>query len=217
MKRLLVDLLVVPYSKIKEGFFKVVSFKALRDMTPRILENVICGVKKVVLADQIDLDWLKSITMCSDQDSDQPEPITKESHLWPRFEMMWNVLKSFSEDQLCKYLQFVTGSSRINKYLTAHAIFFDPMQGIIPRGHTCYNTIDLGTYDSEDDLRKKLLFAIEHSGFMEDGFSNGKKIHEDYDIASPHRAENPLVLRHTISSSMQEFNEDTGGLGFLSK
>lgn len=47
MKKLLVDLVRVPYNLVKSGFSRVVSFKAFREMTPKILETVICGVKKV--------------------------------------------------------------------------------------------------------------------------------------------------------------------------
>jgi hypothetical protein len=47
MKKLLVDLVRVPYNLVKSGFYRVISFKAFREMSPKILETVICGAKKV--------------------------------------------------------------------------------------------------------------------------------------------------------------------------
>lgn len=47
MKRLLCDLVTVPFDKIREGFFKVVMPRSLREMTPSLLEIAICGYKKV--------------------------------------------------------------------------------------------------------------------------------------------------------------------------
>ena len=141
--------------------------------------------------------------MVSDGDMDEPQPITVEHYLHPRYQMFWEVLESFSDAQISKYMQFVTGSSRVSKSVIAHSIFFDPMNDIIPRGHTCYNTIDLGVYTSADELKKKLLFAIDHSGFTENGFSN-KKIHDDYDVSSPRHMPEMFPLRHTISNLIKE-------------
>lgn len=150
--------------------------------------------------------------MGSDSDMNEPQPINVEHHLYPRYQMFWEVLESFSDHQLSKYMQFVTGSSRISRSVTAHAIFFDPMNDIVPRGHTCYNTVDLGVYSSADELKRRLLFAIDHSGFTEDGFSN-KKIHEDYDVASPPKPSELPLLRNTISRILEE--ETTTKSGFM--
>jgi hypothetical protein len=136
---------------------------------------------------------------------DESKPITSEHEFWSRYEMFWEVLKTFTESQLIKYLQFVTGSSRITKAVTTHTLNFDSTPSMLPLGHTCYNTIDIGIYQSAEELRKKLIFAIEHhSGFMEDGFSNGKKIHEDYDLESTPQHQPIPLLKSTMSKYLEE-------------
>lgn len=48
MKRLLVDLVAIPFDKVKEGFFKIIKVRSLREMTPGLLETAVCGYKKVI-------------------------------------------------------------------------------------------------------------------------------------------------------------------------
>jgi hypothetical protein len=157
------------------------------------------------------MDWLQSITVGTGVNMEESRPITEGHELWGRYQMFWEVLKTLTESQLIKYLQFVTGSSRITKAVTTHAINFDATPSMIPLGHTCYNTVDIGVYASTEDLRKKLIFAIEHhGGFMEEGFSNGKRIHEDYDMEA-HGTPAIPALRQTISSYLR--GPDTGAQG----
>lgn len=39
----------------------------------------------------------------------------------------------------------------------------------IPEAHTCFFELDLGKYDTDEDLRKKLLYGIENCHEIQDG------------------------------------------------
>lgn len=119
----------------------------------------------------------------------------------------WRVMESLSQKQLSDYLQFVTGSSRLNLTATNHTVNFQKSKNIIPQSHTCGNAIDLGIYDSDQELKQKLLYAIEHHrGFIEEGFSYGKQIHEDYDllIYSPQNQHTPEIEKNILKETQTD-------------
>jgi len=82
----------------------------------------------------------------------------------------WRAVRSFSHEERAKLLQFVTGSSRVPLE------GFGALQGVsgntkftivnahkseqLPSAHTCFNQIDLPSYESYESLRKFLLLAI---------------------------------------------------------
>ena len=141
---------------------------------------------------------LRSITQYNENDgsdSSMSEEERSKKDFSSKADSFWRVLGSFSQEQLSSYLQFVTGSSRLTKTTTSHSLTFINKK-MIPLAHTCSNTLDIGVYDSDEELRDKLLYAIEnHRGFLEDGFTSGRRIHEDYDlIHSPPEIERNSVL-----------------------
>lgn len=61
------------------------------------------------------------------------------------------------------YLKYVFGRSRLSASLTNfHQIsYIASKSGRIPETHTCFFEIDIGDYESDEELRKKLLYGME--------------------------------------------------------
>ena len=144
---------------IRRGLATVVPQRMLVLFTWEELELMVCGRPR------IDLQLLKEMTVyvgCTDSD--------------PHIQAFWRVLNSFSEETRSLYLRFVWGRSRLpaSKHTwgeTPHKISsFEAslrsgvvdVDSLLPRSHTCYFSLDLPKYSSEDVLRRKLLFAIEN-------------------------------------------------------
>lgn len=86
---------------------------------------------------------------------------SEESH--PSVVYFWNILQGFTQEQLASYLRYVWGRSRLtHSFSDVHTILLIRGGAIIPLAHTCFFQVDLGEYDSEDDLRKKLLYGMEN-------------------------------------------------------
>jgi len=88
----------------------------------------------------------------------------------------WRAVRSFSQEERAKLLQFVTGSSRVPlegfgalqgvSGNTKFTIVAAHSAGALPSAHSCFNQLDLPTYPTYDDLRRMLLLAItETAGF----------------------------------------------------
>ncbi|KAL4709251.1 hypothetical protein ACJJTC_010712, partial [Scirpophaga incertulas] len=85
----------------------------------------------------------------------------------------WRVVLSFSNEMRSRLLQFVTGTSRVpmNGFKELYGsngpqLFTVEKWGApdnYPRAHTCFNRIDLPPYESYQQLREKLVKAIEGS------------------------------------------------------
>ncbi|MGH0170145.1 UNVERIFIED_CONTAM: hypothetical protein FKN15_074258 [Acipenser sinensis] len=95
-----------------------------------------------------------------------------------------DLIKIFDENELeavllmdaekrIRLLQFVTGTSRVpmNGFAELYGsngpqLFTIEQWGTpekLPRAHTCFNRLDLPTYETFDDLREKLLMAVENA------------------------------------------------------
>jgi E3 ubiquitin ligase SMURF1/2 len=94
----------------------------------------------------------------------------------------WDTLANFTSEEKARLLQFTTGTSRVPvqgfKALTSadgRVRRFTiqvvqrgaPPTGLLPKGHTCFNRIDLPLYGSIEELEKYLTLVInmEISGF----------------------------------------------------
>lgn len=85
----------------------------------------------------------------------------------------WRVVLSFSNEMRSRLLQFVTGTSRVpmNGFKELYGsngpqLFTIEKWGTpdnYPRAHTCFNRIDLPPYENYQQLREKLIKAIEGS------------------------------------------------------
>lgn len=79
----------------------------------------------------------------------------------------WNVLETFSQEQLGSYLRYVWGRSRLSHSSgDSHKLTYHKGKANIPEAHTCFFELDLGDYPSEDDLRRKLLYGMENCGMI---------------------------------------------------
>ena len=88
----------------------------------------------------------------------------------------WEILYTFSQDDLSKFLQFVTGSSRVpiggfkslesNKgtlyKFTIQKIEYKKNLMNFCKAHTCFNKIDLPNFPNKDELLNSIKFAIEN-------------------------------------------------------
>jgi len=85
----------------------------------------------------------------------------------------WRVVLSFSNEMRSRLLQFVTGTSRVpmNGFKELYGSNGPQLYTIekwgnpsnYPRAHTCFNRLDLPPYESYQQLRDKLIKAIEGS------------------------------------------------------
>ncbi|GAB6028581.1 E3 ubiquitin-protein ligase nedd4 [Chamberlinius hualienensis] len=91
----------------------------------------------------------------------------------------WRVVLSFSNEMRARLLQFVTGTSRVpmNGFKELYGSngpqpFTIERWGIsknYPRAHTCFNRLDLPPYESYQELREKLITAIDGADTSEFG------------------------------------------------
>lgn len=77
--------------------------------------------------------------------------------------LFWEVLGSFTQEQLSSYLKYVWGRARLSHGISdIHQVTFKRDTSGIPETHTCFFEIDIGTYPDAADLKKKLLYGMEN-------------------------------------------------------
>lgn len=137
-----------------DGFYELVSRDLISIFTPRELELLISGLP------DIDVHDLK-------QNTDYIGWKAADRQI----QWFWNVLFSLNRNQKASFLQFVTGSSKVplagfgelpgmrgvQKFSIHKA---GGPSGALMSAHTCFNSLDLPAYNSEEELREKLLYAI---------------------------------------------------------
>jgi E3 ubiquitin-protein ligase HUWE1 len=141
-----------------DGFYELVSPELIQIFSPRELELLISGLP------DIDVHDLKKNT---------------DYHGWKatdkQIQWFWNVLFSLSRNQKASFLQFVTGSSKVPLGGFAELPGMRGVQkfslhkaggsnGALMSAHTCFNSLDLPAYNSEEELKEKLLYAINEGG-----------------------------------------------------
>lgn len=94
----------------------------------------------------------------------------------PLVKWFWKLVKAYGEDMRARLLQFVTGSSRVPlqgfkalqgvnsgpRLFTIHLVQ-DACTDNLPKAHTCFNRIDIPSYESYEKLNDKLTQAIEET------------------------------------------------------
>ena len=140
------------------GFFELVSPELVAVFTPRELELLISGLPDIDVTD------LK-------QNTDYVGWRATDKEIgW-----FWNVMFSLSRNEKAAFLQFVTGSSKVPlagfselqgmrgiQKFSIHKV--GGTKGSLMSAHTCFNSLDLPTYESEEEMREKLLLAINEGG-----------------------------------------------------
>ena len=144
-----------PAAAIRRGLGNMVPPRALALFTPEQLEALVTGERDV------DLGRLRAATTYR----------SPFSATHPTMALFWRVLASLTPGERCKYLRFVWGRARLPPP-TATATWQHTItclcagQGAdrkLPLSHTCFCTIDLPAYTTEERMRWGLLTAI-HCG-----------------------------------------------------
>ena len=75
-----------------------------------------------------------------------------------------NVIRSRTEKQLSLFMKFISGSNRSRPGFSIEILVLISESGAkLPTAATCFRTLYLGRdYPSEEDLRRKLVYAIEN-------------------------------------------------------
>ncbi|EFA10984.1 E3 ubiquitin-protein ligase HUWE1 [Tribolium castaneum] len=137
-----------------DGFYDIIPMRLISIFNEQELELLISGLPNV------DIDDLKANT---------------EYHKYQanslQIQWFWRALRSFDQADRAKFLQFVTGTSKVP--LQGFAAL-EGMNGVqkfqihrddrstdrLPSAHTCFNQLDLPVYETYDKLRSYLLKAI---------------------------------------------------------
>jgi len=137
-----------------DGFYDIIPKRLISIFNEQELELLISGLPT------IDIDDLKTNT---------------EYHKYQvnslQIQWFWRALRSFDHAQRAKFLQFVTGTSKVPLQGFAN---LEGMNGIqrfqihrderstdrLPSAHTCFNQLDLPAYETYDKLRAMLIMAI---------------------------------------------------------
>eukprot|EP00958_Prasinococcus_capsulatus_P023614 scaffold3568_cov380-Prasinococcus_capsulatus_cf.AAC.2 len=137
-----------------KGFHDLIPKQLISIFNDKELELLISGLP------EIDLDDLQSNT--------EYHGFTAAS---PVIQWFWKSVRGFDREDLARFLQFCTGTSKVPLE------GFKALQGIsgpqkfqvhkaygavnrLPAAHTCFNQLDLPEYESEGQLKDRLLLAI---------------------------------------------------------
>lgn len=137
-----------------DGFYELVSRDLIAVFTPRELELLISGLPDIDIID------LKENTDYQGWKATDPE-----------IEWFWNIMQSLTRNEKAAFLQFVTGSAKVPLAGFAELQGMRGIQkfsihkaggssGALMSAHTCFNSLDLPKYSSEEEMREKLLYAI---------------------------------------------------------
>uniref|UniRef100_A0A8C5J6E6 E3 ubiquitin-protein ligase n=1 Tax=Junco hyemalis TaxID=40217 RepID=A0A8C5J6E6_JUNHY len=139
-----------------DGFNEVVPLEWLRYFDEKELELMLCGMQEIDLND-----WQKNTIY---------RHYTKNSK---QIQWFWQVVKEMDNEKRIRLLQFVTGTCRLPVGGFAELIGSNGPQKFcidkvgketwLPRSHTCFNRLDLPPYKSYEQLKEKLLYAIEET------------------------------------------------------
>ncbi|KAJ8947109.1 hypothetical protein NQ318_002468 [Aromia moschata] len=137
-----------------EGFYDIIPMRLISIFNEQELELLISGLPNV------DIDDLKANT---------------EYHKYQtnslQIQWFWRALRSFDQADRAKFLQFVTGTSKVplqgfgalegmNGVQKFQIHRDDRSTDRLPSAHTCFNQLDLPVYETYDKLRAYLLKAI---------------------------------------------------------
>merc|ERR1712066_547668 len=158
LDRILVSGLARQAECFRRGLLRVVPEEIIQRiaelMTVKEIELMVCG------ADEIDVDdW--------EIHAQYENGYTKDCQAVKWF---WNAVRSMSQQCRASLLCFTTGSSQVPsggfRFLQPELFTIQRVAVLdrYPEAHTCANTIDLPEYTSQEELERKLLFAISETG-----------------------------------------------------
>ncbi|XP_039276915.1 E3 ubiquitin-protein ligase NEDD4 isoform X2 [Nilaparvata lugens] len=140
-----------------EGFSALVPLNLIKIFDEHELELLMCGIQNIDVKD-----WKQNTLYKGDYHANHAV-----------IQWFWRVLLSFNNEMRSRLLQFVTGTSRVpmNGFKELYGSNGPQMFTIekwgtpdnYPRAHTCFNRLDLPPYESYQQLKEKLIKAIEGS------------------------------------------------------
>ncbi|XP_069483153.1 E3 ubiquitin-protein ligase NEDD4-like isoform X9 [Ambystoma mexicanum] len=140
-----------------EGFTELIPIDLIKIFDENELELLMCGLGDVDVND-----W-------------RQHTIYKNGYCpnHPVIQWYWKAVLLMDAEKRIRLLQFVTGTSRVpmNGFAELYGsngpqLFTIEQWGSpekLPRAHTCFNRLDLPPYDSFEDLRERLLMAVENA------------------------------------------------------
>ncbi|XP_019051618.1 PREDICTED: E3 ubiquitin-protein ligase UPL1-like isoform X2 [Nelumbo nucifera] len=147
-----------------EGFNELIPRELISIFNGKELELLISGLP------EIDLDDLKANT-----------EYTGYTTATSVVQWFWEVVKTFNKEDMARFLQFVTGTSKVPlegfkalqgisgpQRFQIHKAYGAPER--LPSAHTCFNQLDLPEYSSKEQLQERLLLAIHEAS---EGFGFG--------------------------------------------
>uniref|UniRef100_A0A0R3R759 HECT-type E3 ubiquitin transferase n=1 Tax=Brugia timori TaxID=42155 RepID=A0A0R3R759_9BILA len=137
-----------------EGFYEIIPKHLISIFNEQELELLISGLPNVDIDDLYANTEYKTYTKSSSQ-----------------IQWFWKALRSFEQEDRAKFLQFVTGTSKVPLQGFAalegmngtqkFSIHLDSRSSDrLPTAHTCFNQLDLPQYETYDKLRDMLLLAV---------------------------------------------------------
>ena len=143
------------YSAFEKGFYTLLDRKAVALFTPSALKLLVEGSQEI---DVDDLERAATYEMYSAEDD--------------TIRNFWQVVRSFSPEQLRKLLEFVTASDRV-PFGGFSSINFQIQRDTnnderLPSSGTCFGRLMLPDYSSREVMKERLCLAIENS----QGFGN---------------------------------------------
>nr|XP_040220610.1 E3 ubiquitin-protein ligase Nedd-4-like isoform X5 [Anopheles coluzzii] len=140
-----------------DGFGSLVPLNLLKIFDEHELELLMCGIQNIDLRD-----WKRNTLYKGDY---YPNHVV--------IQWFWRAVLSFSNEMRARLLQFVTGTSRVpmNGFKELYGSNGPQMFTIekwgtpenYPRAHTCFNRLDLPPYESYQQLKDRLIQAVEGS------------------------------------------------------
>uniref|UniRef100_A0A8D0AZM8 E3 ubiquitin-protein ligase n=1 Tax=Sander lucioperca TaxID=283035 RepID=A0A8D0AZM8_SANLU len=139
-----------------EGFNEVLPQQYLQYFDAKELEVMLCGMQEIDLAD-----WQRNTIY-------RHYARSSKQIVW-----FWQFIKEMDNEKRMRLLQFVTGTCRLPVGGFADLMGSNGPQKFclekvgkenwLPRSHTCFNRLDLPPYKSYEQLKEKLMFAIEET------------------------------------------------------
>nr|XP_046253048.1 itchy E3 ubiquitin protein ligase b [Scatophagus argus]XP_046253049.1 itchy E3 ubiquitin protein ligase b [Scatophagus argus] len=139
-----------------EGFNEVLPQQYLQFFDAKELEVMLCGMQEIDLTD-----WQRNSIY-------RHYARSSKQIIW-----FWQFIKEMDNEKRMRLLQFVTGTCRLPVGGFADLMGSNGPQKFciekvgkenwLPRSHTCFNRLDLPPYKSYEQLKEKLMFAIEET------------------------------------------------------
>merc|ERR1712137_96449 len=158
LNRVLVSGVARQVACFRRGLLRVVSDELVQRvaeiMTVKEIELMVCGVDEIDVAD-----W--------ENHTQYENGYTKDSKPVRWF---WDAVKEMSQQSRGALLAFTTGSSQLPsggfRFLQPELFTIQRVAVVDrhPEAHTCANTLDLPEYQSYEELKSRLRFALEETG-----------------------------------------------------